>query len=460
MLKNTLLFYDIETTGLNKCFDQVLQFAAIRTDLDLNTLSEHEIYIKLNSDVVPSPQAILTHQIDWATMQQGENEYEAIQKIHALLNQPGTLSLGYNTLKFDDEFLRFSFYRNLLNPYSHQYANQCGRLDLYPMTVLYYLFSHHSLNWPMIDGKISLKLEHISAANHLMTGAAHNAMVDVKATLNLAKRLKKETKMWAYTCGYFDKNTDIKRGDSLPIAFETDDKLFREGLIVNGKIGSQHNFMIPVLSLGQHHHYKNQTLWLHLDHPLLQSVTPDTIAQTTQVTRKKMGEGEFLLAPETRYVTHLSQERQTQALQNKHYLLSHPQLLQAICEYHQSYKYPDVPHVDIDAALYSIGFATALEEKLFKEFHQAAPQDKLKVALKFAHSPRYEQALRILARHYPQYLSAAERADFADYQQAKTVDFRGTPKLTRAMLQQELQTLSTTELSDRQRALLADLHTG
>src|SRR5689334_3451523 len=131
-MQKTFLFYDIETTGLNKCFDQVLQFAAIRTDLNLHELERHEINVRLNPDVIPSPQALLTHRIPIHETQQGIPEITAIKKIHALFNQPGTISLGYNTLGFDDEFLRFSFYRNLLEPYTHQYANNCNRMDLYP----------------------------------------------------------------------------------------------------------------------------------------------------------------------------------------------------------------------------------------------------------------------------------------------------------------------------------------
>jgi exodeoxyribonuclease I len=103
----TYLFYDIETTGLNKSFDQVLHFAAIRTDLFFNELSRHEFIIKLNPDVVPSPDAMLTHGMSLSDIENGVSEYEAIQQIHVLLNTPGTISLGYNTLGFDDSFLRF-----------------------------------------------------------------------------------------------------------------------------------------------------------------------------------------------------------------------------------------------------------------------------------------------------------------------------------------------------------------
>ena len=158
----TYLFYDIETTGLNKCFDQVLQFAAIRTDRELNELSRCEIQVKLNPDIIPSPAAVITHRIGVPDFVKGISEYEAIQEIHTLLNTPNTISVGYNSLGFDDEFLRFSFYRNLLPPYTHQYSNQCGRMDIYPITLLYYLFKRDHLQWPNDNGQINLKLENIN----------------------------------------------------------------------------------------------------------------------------------------------------------------------------------------------------------------------------------------------------------------------------------------------------------
>ena len=108
------LFYDIETTGLNKAFDQVLQFAAVRTDSQLNETDRHSIRIKLRPDIIPSPRAIITNRISMQELNSGICEFEAIRQIHGLMNDPGTVSLGYNTLGFDDEFLRFSFYRNLL----------------------------------------------------------------------------------------------------------------------------------------------------------------------------------------------------------------------------------------------------------------------------------------------------------------------------------------------------------
>ncbi len=447
MPTQTFLFYDIETTGLNKCFDQVLQFAAIRTDMELNEISRHEIRIKLNPDVIPSPYAVITHLISLSSMQQGTREVEAMREIHALLNTPGTVSVGYNTLGFDDEFLRFSFYRNLLPPYTHQYANQCARMDIYPITILYHLFKPEVLQWPTIEGKLSLKLENIAAANNLLSGQSHDAMNDVITTLKLAKIFKADTKMWNYVCGYFDKQTDIKRSDQLPIIFEDEKNLFREGIIVNGKIGAHHNFMAPVISLGQHRHYKNQSLWLRLD----------TNSDQTYVIRKKMGEQDILLPPEERYLAHISNESLRLAQENKARLLNNTKLLYEIREYHLNYKYPYVPNVDVDAALYDMPFATSLEEKLFREFHQATPDKKLAVATTFPNSRRREQALRILARNYPEVLSDAEKCVFTQYVQSPAVDFRGDIKLQKSTLLENIQEIKTKHtLTETQKTLLEE----
>lgn len=222
----TYLFYDLETSGLHKCFDQVFQFAAIRTDMQLNEIERYEILIKHNSDVIPAPWAQVTHQLSINEMnEKGVSEYEGMKQIHALLNTPGTISLGYNTLVFDDEFLRFGFYRNLLTPYTHQYANHCYRMDIYPMLVMYYLYKRDVLEWPIKDGNPSMKLDRINELNKLAEGQAHNAIVDVEATLALAKILKeKEPAMWNYLCGYFEKKIDQDRLLKLPTVDLSDRK--------------------------------------------------------------------------------------------------------------------------------------------------------------------------------------------------------------------------------------------
>ncbi len=126
----TYLFYDLETTGLNPAFDQILQFAAIRVDTEFNEIERFNIRVALSPDVIPNPNALLVNRIHPTQLAVGINEYEAIIKIHGIVNTPGTISLRYNTLGLDDDFLCFAFFRHLLPPYWHQYKNECDRMGM------------------------------------------------------------------------------------------------------------------------------------------------------------------------------------------------------------------------------------------------------------------------------------------------------------------------------------------
>jgi exodeoxyribonuclease I len=445
-MNKTYLFYDIETTGLNPCFDQILQFAAIRTDLNLNELNRYEFRIKLNCDVVPSPTAMITHGISINESLNGVDENSAILQIFKLLNTPGTISLGYNTLGFDDEFLRFSFYRNLLPPYCHQYANGCSRMDLYPITVMFYLFQKDALeNWPTINQSPTLKLERLSEANGLTQGPAHNAMVDVCATLALARKFIEKKSMWDYLTGYFNRDTDMVRTAQLTTAFEIDQTLFREALLVDGKIGSKSSYLAPVLGLGQHDHYKNQNLWLRLD-----SVN----FEEPFVFRRKTAENQLLLPTKSRYLEKLVPERQQLVIDNKNWLLKNPERLMAIVKYHRQYTYPKIPQVDADAALYDIGFADSTEESLMQSFHRVIPAEKMKIADRFSNPIRKQLAFRIMGRHFFSFLDSEQKALFKEYQaealSKQAVDYRGQPKLIIEKALEEATSLKNTDISPHQ----------
>ncbi|RLB91830.1 MAG: exodeoxyribonuclease I, partial [Deltaproteobacteria bacterium] len=213
----TYLFYDVETSGLNPAFDQILTFACIRTDLFLKEISRELITIKLRRDIIPSPHAFITHCLTQKELESGITEYPAAKRIHLLFNTPGTISLGYNSLGFDDEFLRFLFYRNLLDPYAHQYANQCSRMDLLPVTTLFKVFCDHVLEWPhLTDGRTSLKLELLSQKNAFMTsGRAHEAMNDVEAVIELARIFSRQKDIWEYALAFFNKTKDSLRINSM-----------------------------------------------------------------------------------------------------------------------------------------------------------------------------------------------------------------------------------------------------
>ncbi len=465
-MPRTYLFYDIETTGLNKAFDQVIQFAAIRTDLELKEIERVDMNIKLNNDVVPSPQAFLTHEITLAELDAGLNEYEAINKIHALFNQPGTISIGYNSLGFDDEFLRFAFYHNLLSPYTHQYANDCRRMDLYPMATYYYLYKPEIVNWPEKEGKPSLKLELINAANHFVAGKAHNAMIDVEVTLAFAQRLRQEQKMWDYLCGYFDKAIEQQRISQLPIAFTSALGRHYHGLYIEGVIGTQNYYQCPVIMLGQHRHYKNQTIWLRLDSPELMQANANNIKETTRSIMKKSAEPGFILPPKARFMHYLGDERFHLMEQNLQWLQANPELLAQIADYYLDYTYPKVANIDVDAVLYQNGFISDYDQKICRSFQQAEIADKVKILDRFHSKALREIGIRILGRHYPHCLPQTLTDEYHEHlqqvfkptQDIATYDYRGELRLQPQQALQDITNLEyKNDLSASQQTILQEL---
>jgi exodeoxyribonuclease-1 len=463
---NSYLFYDIETSGLNNAFDQIIQFAAIRTDMLLNEIERINFLVKPRPDVVISPHAIIIHRISISDAMSGICEYEAALKIHKLINEPGTISLGYNTMGFDDEFLRFTFHRNLLPPYTHQYHNGCRRMDLFPITIMYWLYRQSVLRWPERDGKPSLRLENLNAENDLTRGNAHDALVDVEATLALAKRFMEETEMWNYLSGFFVKRIDQQRMEKLPVAFTLETFDHTSGMMINGEFGTDMLFQVPVLFIGNSIPYSNQTLWLRTDLPELKDTMPDTIPETTRVSRKRFGEPGILLPPLERYVSRLDQKRLLESEKNMEWLQRNPEIFLSIIQYHRNFQYPAIPDLDADAALYQMDFMPRKTEALCRQFHLAPLQEKEKLIDQFQIAETKTLASRVLARNYPEHLSAVHRGHFMEYMKKVApashedalCDYRGNLRTTPAFALAEIKELKqSSTLGSIQLRLLDEL---
>jgi exodeoxyribonuclease I len=462
----TYLFYDIETTGLNKAFDQVLQFSAIRTDSTFKEMERKNITVRLRPDVIPSPGALITHRISLSDAQKGLPEYKATYQIHRLLNTPGTVSLGYNTMGFDDEFLRFSFHRNLLSPYTHQYSNGCSRMDLFPITVIFYLYKNEALQWPELNGKTTLKLEHLSGVNQLADGRAHAAETDVVATLALSKIFSEHAEMWRYLTGYFHKATDAERISKLPAAHQSPGCNHTTGLLIGSEFGVEQHYQAPVLYIGDSIPYSNQTLWLRLDLPALRETTPETIATSSWVIRKRLGDLPIILPPHARYLERLNEERKKCVAENLSWIAGHPDLFQGIIRYHQDFRYPEIPDLDPDAALYQMGFLSRLEEQLCRQFHAADPSDKALLLKNFQREEIRSLAARILFRNYPEEAPGSYKGEYNRYMKRVNAaraeealcDYKGAKRTTPAEALLEIDRLNREgSLDTEQHQLLADL---
>ena len=97
-------WYDYETWGLDPRWYPPSQFAGIRTDEDFNEIGEPlNIYNQPTEDLLPDPGACLVTGITpQLAFEKGVPEPEFTKQIRNELMQPGTLSLGYNTIRFDE----------------------------------------------------------------------------------------------------------------------------------------------------------------------------------------------------------------------------------------------------------------------------------------------------------------------------------------------------------------------
>lgn len=189
----TFFFFDYETWGVSPAKDRPSQFAGVRTDENFNVIGEPlVIYCRLPSDYLPAPDAaLITGITPQKAMQEGLSEPEFISKIHAELSKPNTTSLGYNSIRFDDEVTRYTCYRNFIDPYAWSWQNGNSRWDLLDVMRACHALRPEGITWPENDeGFTSFKLEHLSVANGIEHSNAHDAMADVIATIEMAKKLK------------------------------------------------------------------------------------------------------------------------------------------------------------------------------------------------------------------------------------------------------------------------------
>lgn len=413
----TYLFYDLETSGLSPAFDQVLTFAGIRTDLALNELSRELITIKLRRDIVPSPYAFITHCLTYEELESGVAEYEAALRIHRLFNTPGTISLGYNSLGFDDDFLRFLFYRNLLDPYAHQYANQCSRMDLFPVTTLFKIFCDQVLQWPILEnGSSSLRLDLLSQKNGFKTsGRAHEAMNDVEAVIELARIFSKHKDIWEYALAFFNKTKDSLRINAMEKGCRIGRVDFRICLMVSASFGSKNNYIAPVIHIGESVPYKNQSLWIRLDvegffekSDASESNASESNASESNaseifdlfVIRKRPGDQLIVLPCLDRFQSKMTPGAQKKLGQNLDKIQSHPDLFLKTIQHHLEYKYPLIPDIDPDAALYQSGFFSYSEKKEIGRFHSTDDSKKAGICGAFLSARVKTMAMRILLRNF------------------------------------------------------------
>lgn len=189
----SFVFYDTETTGLSTRFDQIVHFAAIKTDHELKEVDRFEVRSRLRAHVFPHPEALCISGIGIRQLLDPElpSHYEMAREIQAkLVAWSPSIFAGYNSIRFDEEILRQTLFQTLHPAYLTSLHGN-GRADVMGLVLSAAASAPHSLVVPRTaSDRLSFKLADIAQANGVMHSKLHHAMSDVEAALELCRHLR------------------------------------------------------------------------------------------------------------------------------------------------------------------------------------------------------------------------------------------------------------------------------
>lgn len=207
--EQTFYFYDLETSGVNPRDSRIMQFAGQRTNMQLEPIGEPDnILISVTPDILPEPDAILITGITpQQTLLDGISEASFLHYFSEHIALPGTIFVGFNSVRFDDEFMRFLHYRNFYDPYEWHYKDDKSRWDMLDVVRITRALRPDGIDWPVADdGSATNRLELLTKANGLLHESAHDALSDVRATIAVAAMiLEKQPKLFSYLLHLRDK---------------------------------------------------------------------------------------------------------------------------------------------------------------------------------------------------------------------------------------------------------------
>lgn len=208
-MAKTFFFYDLETSGLDPRNDRIMQFAGIRTDMELNPIGEpYNVLVELADDTLPSPRAVLVTGITpQKTREEGYSEADFARLLAEEVFTADTITVGFNNVRFDDEFIRYLFWRTFRDPYEWAWREGRSRWDLLDVVRITRALRPNGIKWPVDkDGKAVNKLELLTRENGLSHEKAHDALSDVEALIAVTALIKsKQPKLFSYLLKMRDK---------------------------------------------------------------------------------------------------------------------------------------------------------------------------------------------------------------------------------------------------------------
>lgn len=421
----TFFFFDYETWGTSPAKDRPSQFAGVRTDDNFNIIGEPlVIYCRPPADYLPAPEAaLITGITPQKAQKEGLPEPEFIAKIHAELSRPNTTSLGYNSIRFDDEVTRYTCYRNFLDPYSWSWQNGNSRWDLLDVMRACHALRPEGVEWPENEeGFTSFKLEHLSVANGIEHSNAHDAMADVIATIEMAKKVKAaQPKLFDY---FFSMRHKRKLNELIDIVNMT------PLMHVSGMLGRECQYTSWIVPLAWHPTNNNAVIVVDLakdPHPLF-DLDANALHERLYTRHDELGD----LLPVPVKLVHLNKcpilapaktltaENATnigidreQCLANLALIRQHPEVREKLVQLFSIEREFEKSH-DVDTLLYD-GFFSPADKASMDIIRQTDPTHLAALDITF-NDKRIEPLLfRYRARNYPWTLDENEQRRWANH---------------------------------------------
>jgi exodeoxyribonuclease-1 len=465
----TFYWHDYETWGADPRRDRPAQFAGLRTDAELNPVGEPlVIYCRPSDDLLPQPEACMVTGITpQLAAEKGLNEAEFIARIHRELAAPETCGVGYNSIRFDDEFTRYTLYRNFYDPYAREWQNGCSRWDIIDMVRLTHALRPEGIEWPLNDdGVVSFRLELLSAANGIAHESAHDALSDVRATIALAKLIKqRQPRLFDYVFSGRDKRT---LGERLNLQQR------KAVLHVSSMYPSERGCIAMVMPLARHPGNPNGVIVYDLSHDpeLLLTLSVDEIHERLFTSAEALPEGVERMPLKTVHLNkcpvvvplntltpevaeHWSIDTEA-GERHRQTLLAAEGLEAKLQAVHRKTEFE--PLNDPDQALYSGGFFSRDDRQRMDRILQTDPAALRDFPQVFDDARLPEMLFRYRARNWPETLDQDERERWEEYRQSRLFEKEGGGSIT---LDKYLETLDRMEaepaLPEEKRALIPQL---
>lgn len=426
----TFYFYDLETSGFNPRNDRIMQFGGQRVDMNLKAVGEpDDMLIALTDDILPSPDAILVTGITpQKTKSEGYSEAEFLKIFHENIAIPGTIFVGYNTVRFDDEFIRFLQYRNFYDAYEWQWKDNRGRWDMLDVVRMTRALRPDGITWPFdSSGKPSNRLELLTSVNKLDHANAHDALSDVNATLSLARLLKsKQTKLFDYL---------FKMRDKKKVAQMVD--VGEPFVYVSGKFASEFEKATVVIKIADHPKKQGSLVYdLRHDPALFVDMTPEKLVDAWKYKKDRTDAQlpiktlQYNRCPAVAPISVLDTDSKKRLSIDMNIIENNRQKLQSndkfinnilkaleIMDKQQQTRLMENEN-DVDSRLYD-SFLQDNDHQLLNKIHIVSPEELISDKFSFKDERMSKLLPLYKARNFPKKLTDAERAEWEAFRDAK-----------------------------------------